>query len=248
MPTKSLFLSIAVLALSLTAAKAQIFSNGLLALDGSNIENSGTFDYAYNFDFNSTAATVTINGVTFTGFNVNTDTSANFSIINTGMDGTGGGSAPDGTDSNYSAAVQLLNEHGAFGNSTLTLKGLTAGVSYSLQLIVDGNSHDDRQQAYNDSTNGPGPFPQSATVFAGGNQNPANATFAHGPYDIPYVTDTFTATGSTETINALIGGGAGSQLSGFVLETTPEPSTWAMMALAFGGLAIVLRKRAILRS
>ena len=245
---KSLILSV-TLALSLTVGKAQVFTTGTITGDA-DIETVGSVVYAFNFDPNSTSATV--GSITFSGINPFSQSSTDFTLTGGGFDQTGGGNDPlnPGFDTNLSAGLQALNAFGVYGGPTVTFNGLTVGQQYSLQLIIDSNSHDDRTQAFNDSTNGSAPFPTSATVTAGGNQNPANATFAHGPYDPAYITDTFTATGTSETINGLIGGGTGAHVSGFVLETVtvPEPSTWAMMGLSFAGLALFLRKRASLRS
>jgi hypothetical protein len=225
MPNKSLLLIAVVLGLSFSAAKAQDFSTGVFALNGSSILNTGNVVYSANFDGGSNSAT--IGSVTFTGTNQvdGTYQSGNFSITGAGgLDGTGGGTA-GGT-----AGVVTLNENGLYYQLTLTLNNLTPNQQYAVQLIVDSDAADNRIQAYADTTN-PSNVVTSNPVYAGGGGT--------GP---AYITDTFTASGTSEVLAAQYGGGQGSQLSGFVLETAPEPSTWALMGLSLVGLLFLVRR------
>jgi hypothetical protein len=241
---KSLPLAAIVLLASLSLAKAQIFTVGGVNPSGSNIETppaGGYVLYAANFDYGS--ATAVVNGVTFVGTNQvdGSYQSGNFSITGAGgIDGTGGGTLPNGTDTNASAGMQTLNEAGLYYNLTLTLNNLTPGLRYAAQLIVDGNSHDARSQAYADITNPLGVV-ISPTVIAGGNSNMSIPSAGNpGPQ---YITDTFLATGTSEVLQAQYGGGAGAQFSGFVLEATPEPGTWALMGCGLVSLLAFRRFR-----
>jgi hypothetical protein len=232
MTTKFLLLGALSLGLTLSVAKAQ-FTDGRLALDASNVETVGTVLYAANFDGGSNS--VTINSVDFVGTNQvdGTYQGGNFSITGAGgLDGTGGGTAAGGTDSNASAAYQTLNENGLYYQTELTLNNLTVNQTYSVQLIVDAQTGDDRYQQYDDLTNGQ----NSALTYAGGAGGGA-----------AYITEVFTATATSETLQAQYGGGQGAQLSGFVLETAPEPSTWALMGLSLAGL-LYLARRPLARS
>jgi hypothetical protein len=214
MKSKSLSLAAIVLLASFSLAKAQVFTNDALTANGSNIETAGPVLFAYNFDYNSTSATV--NGINFVGINLTNGSTSFFSINGGGMDGTGGG------DSGDTAAVQTLNENGVYGGSTYVLKGLTSGVTYAAQFIFDADGIDNRYVALKDES------ATSATVTGG----------IPGPQ---YITDTFVASSATETLTRADDGGL--QLSGIVVETLPEPGTWALMSLGLVGLAAFHRLR-----
>jgi hypothetical protein len=245
MLSKSFLLSFIVLCFSAAAAQAQTFSSGVqytftgpAGSEVDNIETVGNVIYAANFDGNSN--TVVINGVTFTGTNQvdGTYQGGNFSITGAGgLDGTGGGTGTNGSDSNASMASQLLNENGFYYQLTLTLNGLTTGHEYAVQLLLDAQTGDSRYQQYDDTTNSNNVV-ASSTVYAGGNST------AGGPPNLPpYITDTFVASGTSEVLQAQVGGGNGAQLSGFVLEAAPEPSTWALMGLGlFGFVTFIVRR------
>jgi hypothetical protein len=244
MDSKSILAASAALFLSVSLGKAQVFSTGAV-LGDSDVQNIGSVVYAYNMDF---ANSTTINGITFTGINPLSTTSPDFSLTNEGsLDGTGGGNLPNGSDANYSAALQTLVAEGTGGNFILVLNGLTIGQSYSFEAIFDANINDARSQALEDITNS-NPGPLSATVTAGGDQGfPLGSVLNPNPTGAQFIIDNFTATGSTETLVAQFGGGAGAQMSGFVLEATtvPEPSTWALMGLGAMGLAFLARRKAL---
>jgi hypothetical protein len=215
MTTKSILIAATTLLISFSAAEAQTFTSGALSLDGSNVENVGTVLEAvnfYRFDNNP----VTINGVAFTNFqaqdpsgNVTSpQTGPHFSFNGGGVDGTGGGLA------GASAGVSDLNSEGVYYGSTIQLTNLSIGTTYAAQFFLDADNSDYRTANLTDGA------VTSATVTGG----------IPGPQ---FITDTFTATGTTESI---VKGGGVLQLSGFVIESVPEPSTYAMM---LGGLALL---------
>lgn len=246
MTCKPIVVALAAFMLSFSAGKAQVisFSTGAVTADSS-IETVGSVVYAYNISGGS--GSTTINTVTFTIIDPTATTSPDFSMSNIpgGLDGTGGGNLPDGTDGNYSSALQALVGQGVGNNWTLVLNGLSVGQSYSFEAIFDANQKDARTQALADTTNGLSPYPTSGTIIAGGDQGYPTQNPNPNPTGAQYIIDNFTATGSTETLVAQDGSGGGAQLSGFVLETAPEPSTWALMGLGAAGLAFLARRKAL---
>jgi hypothetical protein len=190
---------------------APVLTSGFLNLDGSNILNLGPVLYAYNLD-DSGAGTTTLNGVTFVGINSNTTSSPDFSITNSGGYDTTLNKDGSGTAIASGDPLFLLQNRGAFNNLTLTLDNLTPGTEYAAQLEIGEQVSDNRFQQYVDGS--------SASPLVSAHAGPQ------------YILDTFTATGTSETLVAQVGGGGGAQLTGFVVESVPEPSTWAMMGLA----------------
>jgi hypothetical protein len=237
MLNKSLLLTSLALCLSFSVAKAQIFSNGEVTGDSS-IESVGTVVYAFALGAGTSPE---INGVTFSAINPLTTTSPDFSLNSTAViDGTGGGNLPDGTDGNYSTQLQALVAQGQnLASSTLVLNGLTKGQTYSLELVFDSNQKDARQESVRDTTVG-GDDSISGTIVTGGDQGYPNPNANPDPTGAEYITDTFTALGTTET---LVGQGGNSQLSGFVVEEVPEPSTWALTGLSLVGAAFLARRK-----
>jgi hypothetical protein len=237
MLNKFLILTSIALCLSFSAAQAQIFSTGAITGDSS-IENVGTVVYAFAIGAGTSPE---INGVTFSAINPLTTTSPDFSLNSTAViDGTGGGNLPDGTDGNYSTQLQALVAQGqSLGSSTLVLNGLTQGQTYSVELVFDSNQKDARSQSVQDTTVG-GNDAVSGTIVTGGDQGYPTQNPNPDPTGAEYITDTFTALGTSET---LVGQGGNSQLSGFVVEAVPEPGTWAMMGLGAVGLLFLARRK-----
>jgi hypothetical protein len=227
MSFKSLSVATVVLLASLSITKAQVFTTGVLALDGSTVENASPVLYAYNLGDDLTDTT--LNGVTFVGFDNQTQTTPNFSISNSGgFDGTNNKAGDPSDPLVPGDTLYNLQSRGAYNNLTLSLNNLTPGVEYAAQLEIGEQPGDNRSQSYTDGA------VTSDTVFA-----------HSGPQ---FITDTFTATGTTETLQGNVGGGNGAQLTGFVVEIVPEPSTWAMMILGLAGMAFFVSRRSFVRS
>jgi len=240
MLTKSLLLTSIALCLSFAAAKAQVFSTGTITGDA-DVETVGAVVDAYAFNYSG--IDFTVNGVNFTSTSNINGTYTGYTFNGPGIDGTGGGIVPSSTggqDTNLSTNLQDLLGNGVHnygGGDALELTGLTSGQTYSLQLFINSNSHDSRSQAWSDGA------AVSNPVTTGGNEagNPGVNDGDNTGYDPAYITDVFTAMGTTHTVDAVYSG-TSAQLSGFVLEVAPEPSTWALMGLSLAGLAFLARR------
>jgi autotransporter-associated beta strand protein len=191
-------LAIFILLLCSLWAKGQYLTSGAFAADGSSVIDVGSVLYAFNLD-ESGQGSPDLNGVTFAAINSNVTSSPDFSISNSG----GYDNTPAGTPT--TAGIYPLVANGAYNNLTLTLDDLTPGQTYAAQLVIGEQTGDSRSQYYTDG------FSTSPTVY------PIN-----GPQ---YILDTFTATGTSETLIAHVGGGAGAQLTGFVVEDAPAPAS-----------------------
>ncbi len=208
---------------------AQIFSSGSLKLDGSNIINyDGTDFEAINFysgddtSYLTAGHSVTINGITFTGVTGGSNLSGpDFSLTDVGIDsGRAGGVTSSNTVYPLVLDGTYNNNGSANQTQTLTLENLTSGVEYSAQLFFDASDTGaGRSASVTDGT-------QTSSVVTAGT--------AFGPQ---YITDTFTA-GSSGIESLLIndatsyGGKSPLELSGFVVEEVPEPSTWALLVVS----------------
>jgi len=222
MSKKALTLASVVLFASFSIAEAQTFTTGPLNLDGSNIITLGPVVYAFNLD--GGANSTTLNGITLTGINSITTSSPDFSI--TGSPGYDGTLNKDGNASDPLVPgdpLYTLQENGAYYALTLTLDSLSPGQEYAVQLTIGEQPGDSRSQSYTDGT------VTSPTVYA-----------HSGPQ---YILDTFTATSSSEVLQASTGGGQGAQLTGFVLESVPEPASWTLMGLGLAGLVFLSASR-----
>lgn len=139
--------------------------------------------------------------------------------------------------SNGSRSIDLNGSYQA-GQVSQTVSGLTAGHSYTVSFDLAGNPDG-------------APLTKSLDVIIGGVLK--NYTFPLGGAthaNLGWVGHSFnfTATSSSELLsfgpNGDAGGAFGPVLDNVsVSAAVPEPSTWAMMLIGFGGLAMMARRR-----
>ena len=210
----------------------------------SDVSTSGTLVKAFNLGGSNT----TVNGITFTGDNLNGVTS--------GVLGTGSGSLSMQTASNVwignigavfgsanspfaslSAPYQaLLNTamYAANGSATYTLQSLVIGQAYLVQFWINDSRGTGSEGRYNQFT--AGNFSGNVDV------NASNTVGGVGQF----VIGTFVADATTQAINVTAGFVSPStssviQLNGYQLRAIPEPSA-ALMVLV-GMIALVWPRR-----
>lgn len=194
------------------------------------VSTDGVLDRAFNFGSTSAPApTVTINGVPFTFFGVNSASSTTVGTTTLAADAGGvNGAAELGSSSppfsNLSANYQTLLLNGAFatpGNTlTLTLGGLVVGQMYEFEWWA------------NDSRGAVGPDRQGTATAGNSVQleyNSQNSEGGVGQFSI----GTFTADATTEVIT-LTGQTSGNisssaQINAMQLRAIPEPSASALI-------------------
>ncbi|MEP6809609.1 MAG: PEP-CTERM sorting domain-containing protein [Chthoniobacterales bacterium] len=242
-----------LLLLALTGAPAQAtiinWGSGPQTISGTaagttDVSTLGTLFGAANNGTTGVSA-VTINGVVFNPFvtdgSAASVTSGNFRLSsgpNIGGSNFGYGGGPSGSPfGSLSAPYQnLLFSASAVSNAplTLTISGLTNGQLYLVQLWA--------------SFSDPGFFPGVSEDVSGGNPTTLqyNTTFPASGGVGQFVTGTFTASGTTQSI-ALTGLGPPMQqlslLNAFQVRAIPEPSTWAMMTAGLALLVASIRFR-----
>ncbi len=209
------------------------FTDGVLALDGSNVEDTGgQVIEAINFysedDSTATSAAVTLNGITFTavdGTAGGADLSGpNYSLTNEGVDsGRDGGAGVSGSPVDALVIDGAYNFTGDY-SQTLSITNLAAG-TYAAQLFFDAS--DVRSASVTDGS------VTSDSVTAGD---------GYGPW---FITDSFTTTGGTESLLINDTSSYPLELSGFVVEAVPEPSSYGLMALGLGALVFATRRRLV---
>jgi hypothetical protein len=202
------------------------------------VQTTGTKVGAFNIGDTDVPST-TVNGVTFDAFgffNGNT-TVGNFNLTasSNSFPTTGYFNSTAAPFANLSAPYQSLLGSGLgdfSGPITLTMNGLTTGTDYSFQWWT------------NNSENRIGI--NTVTATSGGavtlDPNTINGSGGLGQFAI----GTFTADSASQVIN-FSGGGSPIVLNGFQLRNvtvpTPEPSTYAMMALGLVALCVLGAKR-----
>jgi hypothetical protein len=125
---------------------------------------------------------------------------------------------------------------------TQTLNGLVAGDNYKVEFYFAGS----QQFGYD------GPTTEGWQVRLGGGAAQNTLTLnnaSHGFTGWNKATMFFTADGATQTLSFLATGGPASSLPPFALldgvsvSVAPEPTTWALMIIGFGGIGAMTRNR-----
>jgi hypothetical protein len=125
---------------------------------------------------------------------------------------------------------------------TQTVNGLISGQTYKLEFYFAGA----QQFGYDGATT------EGWRVSLGGGaaQNTATLTNASDGFTgWNKATMFFSATGASETLSFLATGGPAATLPPFALldgvtmSETPEPATWALMIMGFGGIGAMVRNR-----
>lgn len=128
------------------------------------------------------------------------------------------------------------------GEITQTLTGLTAGSKYEVSFYWAAA----QQVGYD------GPTTEGWQVGFGGSSqstSPLDSNANHGFVPWQKTTFDFVADNSTDTLSFLAIGGPSSSLPPFALLdgvsviSVPEPTTWALMIMGFGGIGAMVRNR-----
>lgn len=236
-----LALTAAVLAMFASAQAATIVWSAATNITGdTDVSLTGSGVYAYNFG--TAAVSPTVNGVTFTGI---ASSVSNVSTTMVNANGTAFTSAAT-PYSALSSSYQSLLTSGNFIDDalgspttrTLTLNNLTSGSTYQVQIWVSdprGIASKDRQEILSDGSGNNVTLKYSASASAGSAGQ--------------FVTGTFTATGTSQTISfaptAPNGVTTSAQINALQLRqiAVPEPTS-AVLGAASLGLLALRRKRA----
>jgi hypothetical protein len=231
------WISAASLAIALTVGTG---ANATSFVNGDFSQNTGTGELGYNTSLTGWSGNGGYNWVFATGTLDTTGAIGSYGKLSF-WGSNNGGLNTIGAPTLGGAYVVALD--GDFGVQPLTqsVSGLTVGDKYTLTFDVAFA----QQYNYNGDTT------QHVTASLGG-QSFTTADFnltSHGFSGWNVVTDTFTATATTETLSFLA---YGSQpvppftlISGvtFAPAAVPEASTWAMMLIGFGGMGVAAHQR-----
>jgi hypothetical protein len=228
---------------TITTVNAQTFTNGLFSTDSVLTLAGTTGDEVYGVDFGSSTASLT----TSNGYVFEADPRDGGTLpvtYGTGNGSNGGFFAPTTTgDANFDAVLNSVQLGG--NNSTLVLGGLTAGTAYNL-LVLDADQRTGfaagSVHTVGITDNG---VTSAAQTFLSAGTGGSNLL---APNVGGYVLESFTATGTSETLT--IDQANGGQLNGILLETAavPEPSSISMVGMAMALMVVVLRRRGALQS
>jgi hypothetical protein len=216
-----LLLSIAALATLAAPAHAQFitWSEPFSITGDSDIQTTGTYIDAFKTASvpAGTPDYTTANGVTF---HANAGTYSDGIITLSGTDpgtnsGIGSASTPDSVYNAILTGIAYFYGGSGPGSGMVTLSGLTQGDSYRVEIW---------------NTGGLSGYPDTSYVGA----TPTDSvSFADN-----YAFGTFIATGSTASFAVLDGGGF-PMVNAVALYSVPEPSTYAMIVIGLGLLALV---------
>lgn len=180
------------------------------------IDTSGTLLQAINATTDGNSPTVTVAGeaILFSGSPIGP---AN---TNTGSFFTGGGG-----DTRNANLNTVLNSHsyGPGSDWSITLAGLTPGADYQIQLIGGGDTRS---------------CCSARNQRAGDNESPENLSGDFSRSGVGSVIGTFTADGTTQTVNILPGqnNGVDPSLSAYILRSVAPPTPQAPTDLALDNI------------
>jgi hypothetical protein len=204
-------------------------------VDGpSDVQNNGNVVQAYDFPTNTgSTGTLTVNGVTFSNFNLNP--SGDTTTINAAdYSGFTSDPNPPGNDSQgFTGDFLTLMDNAAVRDgsytNTLVLNGLTSGQSYQVEIITyDGrNIGGNFYVRTNTLTGDAGSTAGTDTYYGDPNAYYNNAG--------TYVLGTFTADSSSQTIN-FANSDTDSQINALIVSAVPEPASLGLIAISAVGL------------
>jgi hypothetical protein len=236
------------LAVGTSAHATEFVQNGGFETLGAGAPASGSFEFGASYKYangvaNWTSASTSAFNVYFVndGTATTTDADTRFSPANGGEHGQFLYSVPGGASPQGGNFVALDGDGGYNGAITQTINGLTIGQTYTLSFDWAAAQFADRQ----------GDTTEQIQVGFGGQSflTDVKNNASQGSNGWFTETTTFTATSSSQVLSFLsVGTPAGlppvALLDGVSLTGgVPEPATWAMMLVGFGGLGALLRHR-----
>lgn len=179
------------------------------------------------------AAAYTFNGLDFTpiGTDITGWTGTGTVFTFDPVDSQGNLQFDKGTDQDLKEMMNSVFFTFGTNDMTLTLTGLTPGQDYHLQMLF----------AERRTT-----FTRASQVTIDGDVSPivAYGGAAGVPNLAPILTAVFTATGTTQDVlfeGGPVAGTTSQSVSGYVLQTVPEPASAALLGL--GGMLMMIRRR-----
>jgi hypothetical protein len=236
------------LALASSASAAAFVQNGSFETNGGNGQvlysttlagwNVQPLNASYVFVFNPQAGTTSGTSADNAGAPGEYDHAPG---ANLKLWGPGDGSANGLGDSPDGGAFIAADPDYQNSAITQTINGLVAGKSYKVEFYFAGA----QQFGYDGATTegwqvrlGGGPAQNTATL----------ANVSHGFTGWNKATMNFVADGASDTLSFLAIGGPSSTLPPFALldgvsMSVPEPTTWALMIMGFGGVGAMVRSK-----
>lgn len=228
-----------VLVLAAASCQAAItFQSAVTVSSSSDVSTAGSLVQALSF-----AASTTVNGVGFSGPNVQAGSGSPYTNgifefngatnLNDFAFGAGSGNPWNTLTANYQNLLSggiFLGGLGGFGGSfTVNLNSLTVGQDYLVQFWV----HDNRG----------GSIALRNQEVEGGNVSAMDFNISDEEGGVgQYVIGTFTASSSSESFRIIGDINSPPQLNAIQLRTIPEPSS-ALLSAAAAGLLVLRRRR-----